>query len=72
MSWWKPARLELAGTYLTGTDQAALLLVSGGTPAWLWPGELIDGWRIEATEEEQVRLRKGARIKCCTCVRTSR
>ena len=61
MSWWKSARLELAGACLTGTDQAALLLVSGGTPAWLRPGELIDGWRIEAIEQKQVRLRKGAR-----------
>ena len=50
--------LELAGTYLTGTDQAALLLVSGGTPAWLRKGQLIEGWRIEAIAQDRVELRK--------------
>jgi hypothetical protein len=55
--------LELAGTFLTGTDQAALLLVSGGTPAWLRKGQLIDGWRIEAIAQDQVQLRKGGRLQ---------
>lgn len=53
--------LELAGIFLTETDQAALIMVSGEAPEWLRPGELIDGWRIEAIEQKQVRLRKGAR-----------
>lgn len=50
--------LELAGTFLTSTDQAALLQVSGGTPEWLRQGQLIDGWRIERIEQHQVSLRK--------------
>jgi hypothetical protein len=53
--------LELAGIYLSGTDQAALLLVSGGTPEWLRKGQLIEGWEIEAIERDRVRLRKGER-----------
>lgn len=53
--------LELAGTFLTATDQAALLLVSGGSPAWLRKGELIDGWRIEDIAQDRVQLRKGDR-----------
>jgi hypothetical protein len=53
--------LELAGTFLTGTDQAALLLVSGETAEWLRKGQLIDGWRVEVIEQDQVRLRKGER-----------
>jgi hypothetical protein len=51
--------LELAGTFLTETDQAALLLMSGGTPAWLRKGQLIDGWEIETIEQDRVQLRKG-------------
>jgi hypothetical protein len=51
--------LELAGTFLTETDQAALLLVSGGAPAWLRKGQLIDGWEIETIEQDRVQLRKG-------------
>jgi hypothetical protein len=50
--------LELAGTFLTSTDQAALLQVSGGTPEWLRQGQLIEGWRIERIEQHQVSLRK--------------
>lgn len=53
--------LELAGTYLTGADQAALLLLAGKSPAWLRKGQLIDGWRIEAIAQDQVQLRKGNR-----------
>jgi hypothetical protein len=53
--------LELAGTFLTGTDQAALLLVSGGAPTWLRKGQLIEGWQIEAIEQDRVQLRKGER-----------
>jgi hypothetical protein len=51
--------LELAGTFLTDTDQAALLLVSGESPAWLRKGQLIGGWRIEAIEQDRVQLSKG-------------
>jgi hypothetical protein len=58
----EPARpalsLELAGTFLTDTDQAALLLVAGGSPAWLRPGQLIEGWRIEAIKQDRVALSK--------------
>jgi hypothetical protein len=50
--------LELAGTFLTDTDQAALLLVAGGSPAWLRRGQLIEGWRIETIERDRVQLRK--------------
>ncbi len=50
--------LELAGTFLTDTDQAALLLVAGGSPAWLRRGQMIAGWRIEAIEQDRVELRK--------------
>jgi hypothetical protein len=46
--------LELAGTFLTETDQAALLVVSGETPAWLRKGQLIEGWEIEAIEPDCV------------------
>jgi hypothetical protein len=53
--------LELAGTYLTDADQAALLLVSGQAPRWLRKGQLIDGWRIEAIDQDRVQLRKGER-----------
>jgi hypothetical protein len=53
--------LELAGIYLTETDRAALLLVAGGTPEWLRKGQLIEGWRIEAIEQDRVQLRKGER-----------
>jgi hypothetical protein len=52
--------LELAGTYLAGSDRAALL-VAGGTPEWLRKGQLIDGWRIEDIAQDQVQLRKGSR-----------
>jgi hypothetical protein len=51
--------LELAGTFLTETDQAALLVVSGGSPAWLRKGQLIEGWKIEAIEQDRVQLRRG-------------
>ena len=51
--------LELAGTYLSGADRAALVQVSGRAPEWLRPGELIDGWRIEEIKQDQVQLRKG-------------
>jgi Type II secretion system protein C len=58
-----PARpalpLELAGTYLSGADRAALVQVAGRAPEWLRLGELIDGWRIEVIQQDQVRLRKG-------------
>lgn len=53
--------LELAGTYLTGTDQAALLLVAGGTPAWLRKGQQIEGWQVEAIAQDRVELRKDGR-----------
>lgn len=53
--------LELAGTYLAGSDRAALLLVAGGTPAWLRKGQLIDGWRVEDIAQDRVQLRKGNR-----------
>jgi Type II secretion system protein C len=53
--------LELAGTYLTGTDQAALLLVAGGTPAWLRKGQQIEGWQVEAIAQNHVELRKDGR-----------
>jgi hypothetical protein len=53
--------LELAGTYLAGSDQAALLLVAGGSPEWLRKGQLIDGWRIEDIAQDRVQLRKGNR-----------
>jgi hypothetical protein len=51
--------LELAGTYLSGADSAALVQVSGGAPEWLRPGDLIDGWRIDEIKQGQVQLRKG-------------
>lgn len=51
--------LELAGTFLSGSDRAALAQVSGHAPEWLRPGELIDGWRIEEIKQDRVRLRKG-------------
>jgi hypothetical protein len=50
--------LELAGTFLTDTDRTALLLVAGGSPAWLRRGQLIEGWRIEAIERDRVQLSK--------------
>jgi hypothetical protein len=53
------SHLELAGTFLTDTDQAALLLLSGRTPEWLRKGQLIDGWEIETIEQDRVRLRNG-------------
>jgi hypothetical protein len=51
--------LELAGTFLTASHQAALVLVSGGAPEWLRKGQQIDGWRIEVIEQDRVQLRKG-------------
>jgi hypothetical protein len=51
--------LELAGTYLSGADSAALVQVSGRAPEWLRPGDLIDGWRIDEIKQDQVQLRKG-------------
>jgi hypothetical protein len=51
--------LELAGTYLSRTDSAALIQVSGRAPEWLRPGDLIDGWRIDEVKQDQVQLRKG-------------
>jgi hypothetical protein len=53
--------LELAGIFLTETDQAALLLAAGGVPQWLRKGQLIEGWEILAIEQDRVQLRKGAR-----------
>ena len=53
--------LELAGTFLTGTDQAALLLVRAERPTWLRKGQLIEGWQIEAIEQDRVQLRKDER-----------
>jgi type II secretory pathway component PulC len=53
--------LELAGIFLTDADQAALLLVAGGSPEWLRRGQLIEGWRIEAIEQDRVQLSKGGR-----------
>jgi type II secretory pathway component PulC len=53
--------LELAGTYLTENDQAALLLVSGGSPTWLRKGQLIEGWQIEDIGQDRVELRKDGR-----------
>jgi hypothetical protein len=53
--------LELAGTYLTGTDQAALLMVAGGAPTWLRKGEQIEGWQIEAIAQDRVELRREGR-----------
>jgi Type II secretion system protein C len=50
--------LELAGTYLTETDQAALLQVAGGTPAWLRKGQAIEGWQVEVIAHDRVELRK--------------
>jgi hypothetical protein len=51
--------LELAGTYLSGANSAALLQVSGRAPEWLRPGDLIEGWRIDEIKQDQVQLRKG-------------
>jgi hypothetical protein len=51
--------LELAGTFLSGADRAALVQVSGKPPEWLRPGDLIDGWRIEEIKQDQVQLIKG-------------
>jgi hypothetical protein len=51
--------LELAGTYLSGADSAALVQISGRAPEWLRPGDQIDGWRIDEIKEDQVQLRKG-------------
>ncbi|MEM7021855.1 MAG: hypothetical protein AAF637_04595 [Pseudomonadota bacterium] len=53
------APLELAGTFLSGRDQAALLLITGQQPTWLRKGQKIDGWELEVIEDHQVRLRKG-------------
>jgi hypothetical protein len=50
--------LELAGTYLSGADRAALVQVSGRAPEWLRPGDLIDGWRIDEIRQDQVQLTK--------------
>ena len=54
-----PLPLELAGTYLSGADSAALVQISGRAPEWLRPGDQIDGWRIDEIKEDQVQLRKG-------------
>ena len=51
--------LELAGTFLTATDQAALILVSGKPPEWLRTGQTVEGWRIGTIEENRVLLLKG-------------
>jgi hypothetical protein len=51
--------LELAGTYLSGANRAALVQISGRAPEWLRPGDLIDGWRIDEIKQDQVQLRKG-------------
>jgi len=51
--------LELAGIYLSGAGRAALMQVSGETPEWLRPGDLIDGWRIAEIKQDQVQLTKG-------------
>lgn len=53
--------LELAGTYLTGTDQAALLLVAGEAPTWLRKGDRIEGWQVETIAQDRVELRKDDR-----------
>jgi hypothetical protein len=50
---------ELAGTYLSGADSAALVQASGRAPEWLRPGDLIEGWRIDQIKQDQVQLRKG-------------
>jgi hypothetical protein len=50
--------LELAGTFLSGADRAALVQVSGQAPEWLRPGDLIDGWRIDEIKQDQVQLIK--------------
>jgi hypothetical protein len=55
----RPLPLELAGTYLSGSERAALFQVSGLAPKWLRPGDLIEGWRIEEIKQDQVQLIKG-------------
>jgi hypothetical protein len=51
--------LELAGTFLTATDQAALILVAGKSPEWLRSGQSIEGWQIGTIEQDRVHLLKG-------------
>jgi len=51
--------VELAGTFLTPNDRAALLLVAGRTPAWLRSGQTIEGWEIGSIEQDRVILLKG-------------
>ena len=53
------APLELAGTFLSGNDKAALILITGQQPTWLRKGQKIDGWEVEVIEDHQVQLRKG-------------
>jgi hypothetical protein len=51
--------MELAGTFLTATDQAALILVAGKSPEWLRTGQSIEGWKIGTIKEDRVLLLKG-------------
>jgi hypothetical protein len=55
----KSLPLELAGTFLTATDQAALILVAGKPSEWLRSGQSIEGWKIGTIEEDRVQLLKG-------------
>lgn len=51
--------LELAGTFLTATDQAALIMVAGRAPEWLRAGQSIEGWKIGTIGQDRVLLTKG-------------
>ena len=54
-------QVELAGTYLAGPDQAALLAVAGGAPAWLRKGDQVEGWQIGTIAQDSVELSKDGR-----------
>lgn len=58
----KPALpLELAGVFITPTDKAALILVSGRPSDWLRTGQSVEGWKIETIEQDRVQLQKGGK-----------
>lgn len=55
--------IELVGTLLTEQGRAALLQPQGQNARWLRAGERIAGWRIDAIERDQVRLRSDDEAK---------
>jgi hypothetical protein len=50
--------LQLLGTMNNGMRSSALLLPSEGTPAWIAPGDEVEGWTVEVVGKNWIELRQ--------------